>query len=442
MPPNGAGRSAFVQHAPKRSDIAARVGVSTENLFGAQIAAMPTTTPTRHADRDGRTSGKWGIRGSNNEDSPRSSTFTVPSAQTITLAGVEVSVNDGAFVSGPERRGQLSPNQQRLVNDQRVVGQSGGKRLTSNPLTRERLRGPSFDDPVDAWKIRMVQRAKETDVALEPGEAMRSGRARRKDSQHRQATADRVACLPHFAESALAEQRLQLIGSEPIPSLEIHPSGSNTTNDAPNPLGVLTRAVERALEDDDDTPSVPLEPQPQSTSRLDAAGFYFDSASTRRVQVHRRARELHCPTDADLTGEEIADVHPSVEADFRVLRRRRDAVTEGRRVVRVGLGNLEVADQILLDAEEGRTAEHHRLQASVLDRKQRPGLYVHGKLFTIRVDGCAHRAPPVEEERMGHRGAKRNRRRMGKPAHAHPDCKRAPHQPAPEMLKAGPDFTS
>ncbi len=59
---------------------------------------------------------------------PKSSTFNVPSARTLTLAGFEIAMDDPLLVRGFERLGDLPRDRQRLVEWHATLSDAVGQR--------------------------------------------------------------------------------------------------------------------------------------------------------------------------------------------------------------------------------------------------------------------------------------------------------------------------
>lgn len=84
------------------------------------------------------------------------------------LAGFRSRLDDALIMRRFERAGNLTSNQYRLVERNRALGDSIGKRLALDQLEDERLTGAGILDAMNVRDVWMIQRGEHLRLALEP----------------------------------------------------------------------------------------------------------------------------------------------------------------------------------------------------------------------------------------------------------------------------------
>ncbi len=103
-----------------------------------------------------------------------SSTFTVPSAFTLMLAGLQLAVDDAALVGRPEGLGDLLGDGKGFVDRDGAVLDAICQRRAFDQFENQRLDALSLFQPVNAPDVRMVQRGKHLGLPLEAGQPVGS----------------------------------------------------------------------------------------------------------------------------------------------------------------------------------------------------------------------------------------------------------------------------
>ncbi len=135
---------------------------------------------------------------------PKSSTLTVPSGRTFTLAGLRSRWTMPCSCAASSAVGDLPCDRQGLGERNRSLLDAIGKRRAVDQLHDERMRRAAVFEAVDLGDVRMIERGEDLRFAMKAREPIRvAGERIRQDLQRDVATELGVAGAIHLAHSAL-----------------------------------------------------------------------------------------------------------------------------------------------------------------------------------------------------------------------------------------------
>ena len=133
----------------------------------------------------------------------------------LDVGRLQVAVDDAGVVRGFERQGDLMRDGQRLVGRDRALRDAVGKRGPFDQFEHERHLAVLLLETVDGRDVRVVERGQDLGFALEPREARRIGRHRRRQDLDRHVAFQlAVARAIDLAHSAFADLRGDFVGAE------------------------------------------------------------------------------------------------------------------------------------------------------------------------------------------------------------------------------------
>ena len=137
----------------------------------------------------------------------------------LDVGGLQVPVHDAALVRGLERVGDVAGNAQGVRQWQRGRRQAIGQRGPLHQLHHDGPLGrPGVLEAVDGGDVGMAQCRERPGLALEPREPLSiTSEGGRQNLDRDVAIEPGVACAKHLPHAALAEERLDLVGSIRVP---------------------------------------------------------------------------------------------------------------------------------------------------------------------------------------------------------------------------------
>jgi hypothetical protein len=208
-------RERLVEHAAQRVDVRARVGAAALDLLGRRVV--------ERADPLAGARERLGVRRPGDAEVGEVGVLGAAALLDQDVRGLDVAVDEAAFVRGVERVGDLGDDARRAHPVQPVLRRQQRAQVGApDPAHRDEQPPVGFAGLVDRDHVRVVDRGQHARLALEAGSEALVGRQLRRDDLQRHRPVERdLRRAVDGAHAALAGHPLDAVAGESLAGCEL-----------------------------------------------------------------------------------------------------------------------------------------------------------------------------------------------------------------------------